>query len=150
MSAELNANPTRRGNGPSASRRIKAPSRSPKKVKKSRDTIDDDSDAGSSAGGSDDDRPKKSKKKSGGGGGGGGGGKGGFQKELLLSQELHDVLHEYKLSRPQVVKRLWEYIREHQLQNPSNRKQILCDDKLQAVFKVAAVDMFTMNKLLKV
>lgn len=53
-----------------------------------------------------------------------------------------------KLSRPQVVKKLWEYIREHQLQNPSNKKEILCDGALRAVFAVDKIDMFRMNKVL--
>lgn len=53
-----------------------------------------------------------------------------------------------KLSRPQVVKKLWEYIRQHGLQNPSNKKEIICDDALRAVFAVDKIDMFRMNKVL--
>lgn len=53
-----------------------------------------------------------------------------------------------KLSRPQVVKKLWEYIRQHELQNPSNKKEIVCDDALRAVFAVDKIDMFRMNKVL--
>ncbi|KAH7102354.1 SWIB-domain-containing protein [Auriculariales sp. MPI-PUGE-AT-0066] len=141
LSVELNSNPSRRSGG-------KPAGRSPKKVKKSRDTIDDDSDALSD--GSDGGRPAKKKsswgkKKSTNGTSTGGGAKGGYQKELILSQELGDVCHTDRLSRPQVVKRLWEYIREHKLQNPENRKKILCDTKLRAVFKQDSVDMFTMN-----
>jgi upstream activation factor subunit UAF30 len=52
------------------------------------------------------------------------------------------------MSRPQVVKRLWEYIREHNLQDPQNRKHILCDARLTAVFRCSVLDMFKMNKLL--
>lgn len=53
-----------------------------------------------------------------------------------------------RLSRPQVVKKLWEYIRQHELQNPSNKKEIICDDALRAVFAVDKIDMFRMNKVL--
>ena len=52
------------------------------------------------------------------------------------------------MSRPQVVKKLWEYIRRHELQNPLNRKEIICDDALRAVFAVDKIDMFRMNKVL--
>jgi upstream activation factor subunit UAF30 len=47
-----------------------------------------------------------------------------------------------------VVKKLWDHIKANDLQNPSNRRQILCDEKLQAVFKQDKIDMFSMNKLL--
>jgi upstream activation factor subunit UAF30 len=47
-----------------------------------------------------------------------------------------------------VVKKLWDYIKGHELQDPSDKRQILCDDKLQAVFKQDKINMFSMNKLL--
>lgn len=58
------------------------------------------------------------------------------------------VIEVDKLSRPQTVKKLWEYIRLHNLQNPTNKKEILCDDKFKAVFDVDKIDMFAMNKQL--
>ena len=58
------------------------------------------------------------------------------------------MLEVEKLSRPQVVKKLWEYIRQNELQNPSNKKEIICDDALRAVFAVDKIDMFRMNKVL--
>lgn len=53
-----------------------------------------------------------------------------------------------QMSRPQTVKRLWQYIREHDLQDPSDRRQIRCDDAMRAVFKQERVHMFTMTKIL--
>lgn len=53
-----------------------------------------------------------------------------------------------QLSRPQVVKKLWEHIKANDLQEPSDKRQIRCDDKMQAVFKQTTVNMFSMNKLL--
>ena len=53
-----------------------------------------------------------------------------------------------KLSRPQVVKQLWVYIKDNGLQNPSNKREIMCDDQLRAVFGVDKIDMFKMNKVL--
>lgn len=53
-----------------------------------------------------------------------------------------------QLSRPQVVKKLWEHIKANELQDPSDKRQIICDEKLQAVFKQSSINMFQMNKLL--
>jgi len=53
-----------------------------------------------------------------------------------------------KLSRPQVVKHLWVYIKDRELQNPDNRREILCDPRLKAVFGVEKINMFRMNKVL--
>ncbi|GAO19331.1 uncharacterized protein UV8b_05231 [Ustilaginoidea virens] len=71
---------------------------------------------------------------------------GGFQKPFNLSSTLSDICGETQLSRPQVVKRLWEHIKANNLQDPSDKRQIRCDAKMQAVFKQARVDMFKMNK----
>ncbi|KAJ3512978.1 hypothetical protein NM208_g15251 [Fusarium decemcellulare] len=51
-----------------------------------------------------------------------------------------------QLSRPQVVKKLWEHIKGNDLQDPKDKRQIICDEKMQAVFKQSRVDMFRMNK----
>ena len=52
------------------------------------------------------------------------------------------------MSRPQCVKRIWAYVRENELQDPKDKRQIRCDDALRAVFKSDKVHMFTMNKIL--
>jgi upstream activation factor subunit UAF30 len=46
-----------------------------------------------------------------------------------------------------VVKKLWEYIKSNDLQNPKDRREILCDEKLRALFGLDAVRMFQMNKV---
>lgn len=73
---------------------------------------------------------------------------GGFNKLCGLSPELQSVLGVSELSRTQVVKQLWVYIREKDLQDPQNRRKILCDDKLRSVFRKDSIDMFEMNKVL--
>lgn len=67
---------------------------------------------------------------------------------MTLSTPLAELLNETALSRPQTVKRIWQYVREHDLQNPQDKRQILCDDAMRRVFKSDSVHMFTMNKIL--
>jgi upstream activation factor subunit UAF30 len=70
----------------------------------------------------------------------------GLQKPLQPSQELAAVIGPGALPRGQVVSKMWEYIRSHNLQNPENRREILADDKLRNVFGKEKVSMFEMNK----
>ena len=58
-----------------------------------------------------------------------------FNREMALSPELTNVIGVDKCSRPQVVKLLWAYIKDHNLQNPQDKRQIECDEKLQKLFK---------------
>ena len=67
---------------------------------------------------------------------------------MALSPALSELLGETQLSRPQTVKKIWEYVKERELQDPSDKRQIRCDDAMYAVFKQDKVHMFTMNKLL--
>ena len=45
----------------------------------------------------------------------------------------------------QVVKAIWVYAKEHNLQDPKNKRKIICDEKL-GKFLPARTDMFKMNK----
>lgn len=71
-----------------------------------------------------------------------------FNAEHVLSLQLQAVVGRARMSRPQVVKQMWVYIKEHGLQNPNDKRRVKCDEKLQALFKKLEVDMFEMNKLL--
>ncbi|MCW6506759.1 SWIB/MDM2 domain-containing protein [Lichenifustis flavocetrariae] len=68
-------------------------------------------------------------------------------KPLKPSNELAAVVGKDPLPRTEVVSKVWEYIRNHNLQNPENKREILADDKLKAVFGKDKVTMFEMNKL---
>jgi len=50
-------------------------------------------------------------------------GGGGFAKVCSLSPQLQEFLGEPELPRTEVVKRIWAYIRENSLQDPSNKKK---------------------------
>jgi upstream activation factor subunit UAF30 len=83
----------------------------------------------------DDNKPKKSH------------GGGGLAAKKEISTKLADFLGQgTSMARTEIVKRLWEYIREHSLQNPSNGREIILDAKLKQVFGCDRFTMFTMNK----
>ncbi|CEJ93736.1 Putative SWIB/MDM2 domain protein [[Torrubiella] hemipterigena] len=115
---------TRGGDRPKSTKK-----KAPKKKSAKRVREDDDSDVDGSESG-------VKKRKAG----------GGFQKPFNLSSPLSELVGETQLSRPQVVKKLWEHIKANDLQDPSDKRQIRCDEKMMAVFKQAKVDMFKMNK----
>ncbi|KAJ1963682.1 hypothetical protein IWQ62_003141 [Dispira parvispora] len=69
-----------------------------------------------------------------------------FNQPMRLSPVLSDLVGGDLLPRTEVVKRIWKYIKEHNLQDESDRRYICCDDKLRAVFETDRVHMFTMNK----
>ena len=48
--------------------------------------------------------------------------------------------------RTEVTKELWAYIREHNLQNPKDKREILCDEKLERLFQKKRFTMFQMTK----
>jgi chromatin remodeling complex protein RSC6 len=71
-----------------------------------------------------------------------------LSKPLNLSPELEAVIGAGPLPRTEVVKQLWIYIKKHDLQNPANKRNILADEKLKAVFGgKGEVTMFEMTKL---
>ncbi len=71
-----------------------------------------------------------------------------FMKTMVPSTALAAVVGSSALARTQVVKKMWEYIKKHKLQNPKNMRNILADAKLKEVFGKAEVSMFEMTKLL--
>ncbi|XP_015878760.2 uncharacterized protein LOC107415020 [Ziziphus jujuba] len=76
------------------------------------------------------------------------GGPGGLNKVCGVSPELQAIVGEPALPRTEIVKQLWAYIRKNNLQDPSNKRKIICDDALRLVFETDCTDMFKMNKLL--
>ena len=62
------------------------------------------------------------------------------------SPELGAVVGNDKLPRSEVISKVWTYIKDKNLQNPENKREILADDKLKKVFGKDKVTMFEMNK----
>ncbi len=70
-----------------------------------------------------------------------------LMKPLTPSTELAAIVGSTPLPRTEVVKKMWEYIKKHDLQNPANKRNIFADDKLRPIFGKDEVTMFEMTKL---
>jgi chromatin remodeling complex protein RSC6 len=70
-----------------------------------------------------------------------------FNKTLKPSPALAAIVGNEPLQRTEVVKRIWDYIKAHNLQNPANKRNILCDAKLKAVMGKDEVTMFELTGL---
>lgn len=72
-----------------------------------------------------------------------------FNRPLLLSEPLSRLLDgATELSRPQVVKQIWAYVKAHDLQDPNDKRILICDERMLPVFKKPTVSCFGMNKIL--
>ena len=71
-----------------------------------------------------------------------------FMKPMTLSPALAAVIGAKPIPRTEVTKKIWAYIKKHDLQDAKNRRNINADDKLKPVFGgKKQVSMFEMTKL---
>ena len=71
-----------------------------------------------------------------------------FMKPLEVDADLAAVVGAGPMPRPEVVKKLWVYIKKNNLQDATNKTNINADEKLKKVFNgKATVNMFEMTKL---
>lgn len=69
-------------------------------------------------------------------------------KPMTISADLAVVVGAGPMPRSEVVKKLWEYIKKNNLQDPTNKRNIKADDNLKKVFGgKEIVSMFEMTKL---
>lgn len=76
----------------------------------------------------------------------------GFVKPTKISTELASFLSKPKgteMARTEVTREINAYIREHNLQNPKNRRHILPDTKLRKLLKIGKNDELTYFNLQK-
>jgi len=69
-----------------------------------------------------------------------------LMRPLQPSQELAAVVGSKPLPRPEVVSKVWDYIKKNKLQDPQNKREIVADEKLRPVFGKDRVTMFEMSK----
>ncbi|TSA09622.1 MAG: DNA topoisomerase III [Comamonadaceae bacterium] len=71
-----------------------------------------------------------------------------FMEALTPSPELAAVIGNGPMPRAVVVTELWNYIKEHKLQDAQFRRLINADEKLKKVFGKSQVSMFEMAPLI--
>lgn len=72
-----------------------------------------------------------------------------FMKPVTIGDALKPVVGNGPMPRTEVVKKLWEYIKAKNLQDPANKRMINADDNLKLVFDgKLTVSMFEMTKLI--
>ena len=62
--------------------------------------------------------------------------------------QLAAIVGSEPLPRTEVTKKIWEYIKEHNLQDAADKRNINADAKLKVIFKKPQVSMFEMTKLI--
>ena len=73
----------------------------------------------------------------------------GFMKPVTPDDKLAAIIGPQALPRTEVTRKVWEYIRSHQLQDPQNKTFIRADDALKQVLDGKdRVSMFEMTKLI--
>ncbi len=71
-----------------------------------------------------------------------------FMKAMTPSPELAAVVGKGPMPRTEVTKKLWDYVKKHNLQDPKDKRTIVADEKLKPVFNgKSRVSMFEMTKL---
>jgi upstream activation factor subunit UAF30 len=71
-----------------------------------------------------------------------------FMKPMQPSAALGAVVGNSPMPRTEITKKLWHYIKRNNLQDPKERRMIVADDKMKAVFGgKGRVSMFEMTKL---
>ena len=71
-----------------------------------------------------------------------------FMKAMKPSAALAAVIGDKPAPRTEVTKKVWEYIKKHNLQDAANKRMINADAKLKVIFKKDQVSMFEMTKLI--
>ncbi len=71
-----------------------------------------------------------------------------LSKPVTPSADLADIVGKEPMPRTQVVSKIWDYIRKHDLQDPKDKRVIVGDDKLKKIFGKDSATMFELNKLI--
>ncbi|KAF5203941.1 SWIB/MDM2 domain superfamily protein [Thalictrum thalictroides] len=58
----------------------------------------------------------------------------GITKPKPISPAMQELLGVTEIPRTQALKQIWAYIKQHNLQDPENKKIIVCDEKLKKIF----------------
>jgi upstream activation factor subunit UAF30 len=74
--------------------------------------------------------------------------RGGIAQQVKPDAQLAEVVGGQPLTRADLTKKIWDYIKKNNLQDASNRRMINADAKLKPIFGgKSQVSMFEMTKL---
>ncbi|WP_211371485.1 SWIB/MDM2 domain-containing protein [Altericroceibacterium indicum] len=68
-----------------------------------------------------------------------------LSKPVTLSPQLEELIGKGPMTRAEVTSKVWEYIKAHDLQAASDRRNIEPDDKLGGVIGTETISMFKMT-----
>ena len=68
-----------------------------------------------------------------------------INKPVAVSPTLETIVGKGPMSRGDVTKKVWEYIKKHDLQDANDKRTIVPDDKLGAVIGTEKISMFKMT-----
>jgi chromatin remodeling complex protein RSC6 len=69
-----------------------------------------------------------------------------FMKPVHVTDALAEIVGKGPMPRTEVVKKVWEYIKKKNLQNPNKKREILPDHNMAKVLGSAQpIDMFQMT-----
>lgn len=72
----------------------------------------------------------------------------GIHAPVQPSADLGAIVGADPLPRSEVISKVWEYIRNNNLQAPEDKRTINADDNLKKVFGKDSATMFEMNKFI--
>lgn len=70
------------------------------------------------------------------------------EQKLTPSKELANIIGKGGVTRPQAVKKLWNYIKKEDLQDSKNKRMINADSNLLPLFGKKQISMFEVGKIL--
>ncbi len=74
--------------------------------------------------------------------------RGGLAKPVMPSGDLAKIVGSGPMTRAEVTKKIWDYIKANRLQDQQDKRQINADEKLRPIFGgKSQVSMFEMTKL---
>jgi chromatin remodeling complex protein RSC6 len=72
-----------------------------------------------------------------------------LNQKLRPSPELSKIVGgSQSVTRAEAVKKLWDYVKKNNLQNPENKREILANDDLKPLFGKDKITMFEVGKVI--
>ena len=71
-----------------------------------------------------------------------------FMKAMTPSTQLAEFVGAKPLPRTEAVKKMWDYIKKHNLQDSKNRRQINANGNLEKLFGAKSITMFDLAKII--